>query len=61
MLHEYLDLGLYIGVTGWICDERRGAHLQWYNSASWIADFYTYVLAQGDVAYNPELHALGEA
>lgn len=28
MLHEYLDLGLYIGVTGWICDERRGAHLQ---------------------------------
>jgi len=36
-------------------------HLQWYNSASWIADFYTYVLSQGDVAYNPELHALGEA
>jgi TatD DNase family protein len=26
-LHAYLDLGLYIGVTGWICDERRGAHL----------------------------------
>jgi TatD DNase family protein len=26
-LHSYLDLGLYIGVTGWICDERRGAHL----------------------------------
>jgi TatD DNase family protein len=23
----YLDLGLYIGITGWICDERRGAHL----------------------------------
>ena len=22
-----LDLGLYIGITGWICDERRGAHL----------------------------------
>jgi TatD DNase family protein len=26
-LHAYLDLGLHIGVTGWICDERRGAHL----------------------------------
>jgi len=26
-LRSYLDLGLYIGVTGWICDERRGAHL----------------------------------
>ena len=26
-LHSYLELGLYIGITGWICDERRGAHL----------------------------------
>jgi len=26
-LHAYLDLGLYVGITGWICDERRGAHL----------------------------------
>ena len=26
-LHAYLELGLYIGITGWICDERRGAHL----------------------------------
>jgi len=26
-LYAYLDLGLYIGITGWICDERRGAHL----------------------------------
>ena len=26
-LIEYLDMGLYIGITGWICDERRGAHL----------------------------------
>lgn len=23
----YLDLDLYIGITGWICDERRGYHL----------------------------------
>ncbi len=23
----YLGLGLAIGITGWICDERRGAHL----------------------------------
>ena len=27
-LREYLALGLYIGVTGWICDERRGKHLK---------------------------------
>ena len=26
-LHSYLELGLYVGITGWICDERRGAHL----------------------------------
>jgi len=27
-LHAYLDLGMHIGITGWICDPRRGAHLQ---------------------------------
>jgi TatD DNase family protein len=26
-LMAYLDLGFAIGITGWICDERRGAHL----------------------------------
>ena len=26
-LREYIELGLYIGITGWICDERRGKHL----------------------------------
>lgn len=26
-LHAYLDLGLHVGITGWICDERRGRHL----------------------------------
>jgi len=26
-LAAYLDLGFAIGITGWICDERRGAHL----------------------------------
>jgi len=26
-LRAYLDLGLYVGITGWICDERRGTHL----------------------------------
>lgn len=25
---SYLDLDLYIGVTGWLCDERRGKDLQ---------------------------------
>ncbi len=27
-LYNYLDLDLYIGITGWICDERRGLDLQ---------------------------------
>ncbi len=27
-LFDYLDLDLHIGITGWICDERRGAELQ---------------------------------
>ena len=27
-LREYLAMGLYIGITGWICDERRGMHLR---------------------------------
>ena len=27
-LYAYLDLDLHIGITGWICDERRGLHLQ---------------------------------
>jgi TatD DNase family protein len=26
-LADYLALDCYIGITGWICDERRGAHL----------------------------------
>lgn len=26
-LDAYLELGLSIGITGWFCDERRGAHL----------------------------------
>lgn len=27
-LQSYLEKGLYIGVTGWVCDERRGEQLQ---------------------------------
>lgn len=27
-LFGYLDLDLYIGITGWVCDERRGTELQ---------------------------------
>ncbi len=27
-LKAYVDLGFYIGITGWICDERRGRHLR---------------------------------
>ncbi|MDX1299365.1 MAG: TatD family hydrolase [Pseudomonas sp.] len=26
-LFNYLDMDLHIGITGWICDERRGSHL----------------------------------
>lgn len=26
-LKAYLDLGCYIGITGWVCDERRGKNL----------------------------------
>ena len=26
-LEHYLSLGCYIGITGWVCDERRGKHL----------------------------------
>jgi TatD DNase family protein len=27
-LKACLDIGLHIGITGWICDERRGTHLR---------------------------------
>ncbi len=27
-LRAYLEMGLHIGITGWICDERRGRHLR---------------------------------
>lgn len=27
-LCDYLELDCHIGITGWICDERRGAHLR---------------------------------
>lgn len=27
-LQHYIGLGCYIGITGWICDERRGLHLR---------------------------------
>jgi TatD DNase family protein len=27
-LRTYLDMGLYVGITGWICDERRGQDLR---------------------------------
>ncbi len=35
-LRKYLAMGLYIGITGWICDERRGRHL--YELVSTIPD-----------------------
>ena len=27
-LEHYLDMGLFIGVTGWVCDKQRGADLR---------------------------------
>jgi TatD DNase family protein len=27
-LYKYLDLNCHIGITGWICDERRGTHMK---------------------------------
>ena len=27
-LQKYIDMGFYIGITGWLCDERRGKHLE---------------------------------
>ncbi|HYW92483.1 MAG TPA: TatD family hydrolase [Gammaproteobacteria bacterium] len=27
-LDAYLERGLHVGITGWFCDERRGAHLR---------------------------------
>lgn len=28
VLQRLLDMGFYIGITGWICDERRGDALR---------------------------------
>ena len=27
-LFDYIDLDCHIGITGWVCDERRGLHLR---------------------------------
>ncbi|HEY8078564.1 MAG TPA: TatD family hydrolase, partial [Labilithrix sp.] len=27
-LARYVDLDMHVGITGWICDERRGTHLR---------------------------------
>lgn len=27
-MHAYLELDCHIGITGWICDERRGTHMK---------------------------------
>ena len=29
-VHAYLDLDCHIGITGWVCDERRGMHMKEY-------------------------------
>ena len=27
-LEKYIEMGFFIGITGWLCDERRGKHLE---------------------------------
>ena len=27
-MHKYLSMGFYIGITGWICDDRRSKELR---------------------------------
>ena len=46
-LREYIAMGLYIGITGWICDERRGKHL--YEIVSTIPD--DRLLVETDAPY----------
>jgi len=46
-LREYVAMGLYIGITGWICDERRGKHL--YDIVSTIPD--DRILIETDAPY----------
>ena len=46
-LREYVAMGLYIGITGWICDERRGKHL--HDIASIIPD--DRILIETDAPY----------
>jgi TatD DNase family protein len=46
-LREYIAMGLYIGITGWICDERRGKHL--HDIASIIPD--DRILIETDAPY----------
>ncbi|MCY3627361.1 MAG: YchF/TatD family DNA exonuclease [Gammaproteobacteria bacterium] len=47
LMKEYLDLGFYIGITGWICDERRGTALR--KSVRYIPD--DKLLTETDAPY----------
>lgn len=47
LMKEYLDLGFYIGITGWICDERRGVELR--ESVRYIPD--DRLLTETDAPY----------
>ncbi len=46
-MKTYLDMGLYIGITGWICDERRGEALR--DAASYLP--LDRVLLETDAPY----------
>lgn len=47
LMKEYLELGFYIGITGWICDERRGSALR--ESVRYIPD--DRLLSETDAPY----------
>jgi TatD DNase family protein len=46
-LRQYIEMDLYIGITGWVCDERRGKHL--YEIVSMIPD--DRLLVETDAPY----------
>ncbi|MCU0758232.1 MAG: TatD family hydrolase [Steroidobacteraceae bacterium] len=53
-LREYLDLGLHVGITGWICDERRGHHLR--ELVRWVPSDRLMVETDGPYLLPRDLH-----
>ena len=45
-LHDYLDLDCHVGITGWICDERRGEHMKAFLKDNQPIDDRAFILAR---------------